>query len=312
MVQNHMKAVKQFPGLYDRNGRYIYRAVIPLMLRPVVGKTEFKRSLGTDSLREAKRLWAEADAEFVRIRQDAERQLGARSNQAPQRQRELRLNDVEPIVREWHSFRLSEEFNILASLSRLERKDQTRVDAIRAEYEGYVEIAHWRWRETAKSVIEHLCNKYAFELPQPGALVWNAFADRIIEARVDLSRRILARIDDDFSKNPFGTDPSLTDPIEPAPAVNPGSIGQQHAAVNRMVLGDEIDRFVDDPARGVGPATRKANRSRLRVLREHFGSDRDLKTISSHEMEVFRDLLLQGLSEETGLSRVGRFRSVLG
>jgi len=75
MVQKHMKKVENFPRLYERDGRYVFRAAIPMHLREAVGSSEYKRTLGTDSLKEAKHAWAQTDAEFERIKANAQASL---------------------------------------------------------------------------------------------------------------------------------------------------------------------------------------------------------------------------------------------
>ena len=285
-----MIAVKQYPGLYERNGRYFYRAVVPERLRSIIGKTEFKRTLGTDSLREARLRWAEAGAEFDRIKREAEQHLNNGTLSQFPSLRVLRLADVEPLVREWHAFRLDAEFNTLERLCRSERTDSARIAAIEEEYKLYVDLANWRWRESARSVIEHLCDQAGFERPAPGTLTFNTFADRINAARVDLSKRVLHRINDDFSEHPPGADPSFAQSPDAVGSVNPSS---QESNLSVLLLGEEIDRYVNDPARGVSEGTRKANRSRLRVLEEYFGADQQLVMISGRDMEAFRNLLLE-------------------
>ena len=42
------------PFKHPKSGVYYYRRVVPAPLRPVLGRTEFRISLGTKSLREAK------------------------------------------------------------------------------------------------------------------------------------------------------------------------------------------------------------------------------------------------------------------
>jgi hypothetical protein len=58
------------PFKHPKSGVYYYRRVVPQSLRAALGKTEFRISLGTKDLREAKRLYldkaAHVEAEFAR------------------------------------------------------------------------------------------------------------------------------------------------------------------------------------------------------------------------------------------------------
>ena len=287
-----MKAVKQYPGLYERNGKYHFRAVVPNNLRRALGFSEFKRSLGTDSLREARLRWAELSAEFERIKQEARDQASAIPCERPALS-DIALSDVEPLVREWHAFRLKAELDTLSQLNHLEREDHARLARIKEAHQGYTDITHWRWRASAWSVMKHLCEKAELATPPEGSPTFNRFADRINAARADLARRVLKRLEDDFSDNPPGSDPSFTQGTDCVDVVNPGSREDATHSAKPLLLGEEIDRYVNDPARGVSEGTRKANRSRLRILEAYFDADLPIKAISSREMEAFRNVLLE-------------------
>ncbi|QNL18853.1 site-specific integrase [Hyphobacterium sp. CCMP332] len=287
-----MKKVEGFPRLYERAGRYVFRAAIPMHLREAVGLSEFKRTLGTDSLKEAKRAWAQIDAEFEQVKANAQSSLkGVYAARPSITKQALHISDIEALVSDWHAFRRGAEFEVLRGLSRSDRTGQQRLDAIREEMEGYADLRHWKLRQSASDVIDHLCDKHNFEKPKEGGAIWNRFADRIMEARVDVSRRVLARMNDDFSSHPANADVSFVEEQPGHPHLNPGSNGGDVAA-DALLLGEQIASYVNDRGRSVSDATRRANRGRLRVLAEYFGKGTDIRSITQRQMEAFRDTLL--------------------
>ena len=117
MVQKYMKKVEGFPRLYERAGRYVFRAAIPMHLREAVGLSEFKRTLGTDSLNEAKRAWAQIDAEFEQVKANAQSSLKGVYGTRPTITRQaLHISDIDVLVRDWHAFRMGAEFEVLRGL----------------------------------------------------------------------------------------------------------------------------------------------------------------------------------------------------
>tara|TARA_R110002126_G_scaffold5275_5_gene28019 strand:- start:984 stop:2660 length:1677 start_codon:yes stop_codon:yes gene_type:complete len=264
-----------------------------MRLRETVGLSEFKRTLGTDSLKEAKRAWAQIDAEFELIKANAQASLAGvyAAGSSAKTKQALDISDTEVLVRDWHAFRLGAEFEVLRGLSRSDRTGQQRLDAIREEMEGYADLRHWKLRHSTSDVIDHLCDKHNFEAPKEGGAIWNRFADRIMEARVDVSRRVLARMNDDFSSHPANADVSFVEEQPGHPHLNPGSNGGD-VVDDALLLGEQIASYVNDRGRAVSDATRSANRGRLRVLAAYFGEDTDIHSITQRQMGAFRDTLL--------------------
>lgn len=61
------------PTKHPKSGVYQFRRAVPDRLRPLLGKTEVKRSLGTKDPQEAKRRHAEVSAQVVAEWADLER-----------------------------------------------------------------------------------------------------------------------------------------------------------------------------------------------------------------------------------------------
>lgn len=287
-----MAAVPGFPRLSRTNAGYQFRGVYPKHLRKIIGASELKRSLSTDSLKDAKLAWAELSAEFDRIKREAQQVFdGVAPSRRLESSQALTLREAERLVREWHAFRLKAEFDILASLPRKERSSEARRLAVKEEIEGHGDLRHWKWRQSASDVMEHLCDQQGFEMPHAESHVWNSFADRIIEARVDVLKRVLARMDDDFSESPLRTDPSFLRPIVDDTPLHPGS-DPATPAQQSLSLNAEIQKYVEDRGRSVSEQTRQANRGRLRLLAAYFGDEHDIRSITSSDMEAFREVVL--------------------
>ncbi len=77
----------------NKNGMWSTRVVIPKELRPIIGRTELKRSLGTKEEREAKLLHPTVLAEFQAEIEKARRKLES----------DTRLTDgvIEAVIFEW-------------------------------------------------------------------------------------------------------------------------------------------------------------------------------------------------------------------
>lgn len=288
-----MVAVPGFPKLSRTNAGFQFRGVYPKHLRKIIGASELKRSLGTDSLSDAKLAWAELSAEFDRVKGEAQQVFdGAKpADHSLRASRALTLREAERLVRSWHAFRLKSEFDILANLPRSERTSDARKRSVQEQIEGHGDLRHWKWRRSAADVIQHLCEQHGFETPLAESPVWNRFADRVIEARVDVLKRVLARMDDDFTDSPLRTDPSFLKPVVDATPLHPGSHSASQAKPP-LSLKAEIQKYVEDRGRAISEQTRQANKGRLRLLPAYFGDEHDIRYITSSDMEAFRETIL--------------------
>jgi integrase len=111
-----------------------------------------------------------------------------------------------------------------------------------------------------------------------------------MEARADIAKRVLARMSDDFSAAPLGTDASFTQREQTPSPLNPGSVPNE--ATSAQSLQELVEGYASDRGRAVSDATRRANRSRLKLLVAYFGATHDLKEIGTREMERFRNTVM--------------------
>jgi integrase len=290
MVQMGMQKVPNHERLYKRGNTYQYRSLIPVELRAYFGgKAEIKKSLKTDSLKEAKVRWAieceKTDREIADARHKLE--TSRNSRRTPTR------SEAWAMVRDWHTEQLEREKLALASASiedlpaRLQhsREEQT----VHAQH-GFVQKFH----PMADAVLGFLCERSDLQTPAPGSEVYCYMADLIHRARADVLRRSIALMENDTNEHPAGIDQiflerpgELQDPQPAATMLNPGS---KHVAVP---LGNAVEAYVNDPTRNAKDSTRRANRDKLSPLVRHFGADADLKDITSEDFEAWTRLLLR-------------------
>lgn len=290
MVQMGMQKVPNHERLYKRGNTYQYRFLVPVELRAYFGgKSEIKKSLKTDSLKEAKVRWAIECETTDKEVAEARAKLGERPDAA----RLPTSNEAWAMVRDWHSERLEREKLALANAPR-----ETLPNRIEKELEE--QSAHGllgkvgRFHPMADDVLRFLCERKGLSAPAQGSSLYNEMADLIHRARADVSLRMIALMRCDFNDHPDGVDRVFLDgppetvaaPLTSA-ALNPGS------SSSRVRLVDAIDTYVDDKARGIKESTRRANRDKLAHLLRHFGPDTDLNTISSADFDEWTQLLLR-------------------
>lgn len=290
MVQMGMQKVPNHERLYKRGNTYQYRFLVPVELRAYFGgKSEIKKSLKTDSLKEAKVRWAIECETTDKEVAEARAKLGERPDAA----RLPTSNEAWAMVRDWHSERLEREKLALANAPR-----ETLPNRIEKELEE--QSAHGllgkvgRFHPMADDVLRFLCERKGLSAPAQGSSLYNEMADLIHRARADVSLRLIALMNLDLNDHPDGVDHVFLDGPPSSPENNHISEtlhpGSNHVAVP---LGDTVEAYVTDPTRNAKDSTRRANRDKLAPLVRHFGADADLKDITSEDFEAWTRLLLR-------------------
>lgn len=290
MVQMGMQKVPNHERLYQRGNTYQYRVLIPAELRAFFGgKSEIKKSLKTDSFKEAKVRWAieceKTDREIADARHKLAKSSGGRRTPSK--------SEAWAMVRDWHTEQLEKEKLALASASIEDlpaRLQHSREEQTAHAQHGFVQKFH----PMADAVLGFLCERNDLQTPAPGSEVYCYMADLIHRARVDVLRRSIALMENDTNEHPAGIDRVFLDgpgeQQDPQPAATMLNPGSKHVAVP---LGNAVEAYVNDPTRNAKDSTRRANRDKLSPLVRHFGADADLKDITSEDFEAWTRLLLR-------------------
>jgi hypothetical protein len=179
MVQMGMQKVPHHERLYKRGNTYQYRFLIPVELRAYFGgKSEIKKSLRTDSLKDAKVRWATECEKTDREIADARHKLARRGNS----HRTPTQSEAWAMVRDWHSEQLEKEKLALSSASIDDLPK--RLQHSREEQTAHAQIGFGRkFHPMADAVLGFLCERNDFQPPAPSAEVYAYMADLIHRAR---------------------------------------------------------------------------------------------------------------------------------
>ncbi|WP_295693391.1 DUF6538 domain-containing protein [uncultured Maricaulis sp.] len=158
-----MQKVPHHERLYKRGNTYQYRFLVPAELRAYFGgKSEIKKSLKTDSLKEAKVRWARECAQTDREIADARHKLETSSNS----HRTPTKSEAWTMVRDWHTEQLEREKLALASASIEDlpaRLQHSREEQTAHAQHGFVQKFH----PMADAVLGFLCERNDLQTPAP-------------------------------------------------------------------------------------------------------------------------------------------------
>jgi len=266
-------------NLIQRNGRWYFNRAYPKDLWPVVGRSPFRLSLGTDSLEEAQRQRGSAEHRYWAAVDEARRKFGESHPRA--------LTEVEAvaIVSRWFAQRNRE---LDASHLHQPTPLDAWADAVQGNEYGIVDTT----RRLGMNEIDSYAPLAARVLEAEGIKVdpssrgYKTLLQLLIRANKELSAIDLARLKGDFGYRP--ADPVMLAALE-APA------GQTRT------IADLIRDYqtAKEQKRRWSESTKTAHKPVYRLLRETFGAARDLRTLDREEgRELFQ--MIVGLPVNLG------------
>lgn len=263
VVHNAGKAVpRRASHLQLRGNVYWLRLRVPDVLRPVIGKTEIRKSLGTSDYREAQLL-----ARIKRVDIDAE-WAGLRRRLSPVAVTELSDREVWQLAAQW--FVEAEKLNDRSD-DRWEALDDAKrdLDALSTPYNLAV---------TSYQQAERLLAKEGIKL-DPGSESWMKLDGFIRNGLIELARRDIQR---SFPQVPLPTDPQFAT-LTKATILHP---------VAKFTVKKLIAAFQSDPTHS--PMSKKTTLKRdaqWHAITEFFGAATEIDRIDRETVKKFLELL---------------------
>jgi integrase len=269
-----MEEVRKPSRLQRRGHRFFLRMAVPAELRPIVGKLEITRALGTGDYAEACRRLPMASAEAEAVLADARRRLAAGPATT------LPEHEAKGLVLSWF---WSAERQVQAAevasvpIAPEEVLSEAMVDAAELAAPGAAFDP-----DTGPSV-QHVARQIlqaANVALDPAGADWRRFLELIRRAMLEQSRRGQARLQGEFGAE---LDP-LFRGIRPE--------ADPPAAPRGLTVAKLVDAYMDDPARAAVTAkTRIDYAFAFRVLREVVGADTLARDVGREQARAVRDLL---------------------
>lgn len=248
--------------LHKRGGVYQLRVRVPDALRPLVGKTEIWKSLGTGDLKEA-----QESARAVRVKIDGE-WAALRRQLAPARAETLSDAEIWNLVVKW--FVAAEKKNADPKNMPTDRRE---AEIERSNVETWDLAAPSIFTEAVK-----LLKEEGIDLDQssPAFLRLQQILHR---AAIETERRQFARHFPDPAYKPDAEFQAITQQTTLQP-------------VAKNTLATAMEAVENDPTKPkVAGKTAVKREAQWRVLKEFFGTDADMKAITRQQVRDFMTLL---------------------
>lgn len=270
------------PRLQRRGSRYFLRVRVPDDIRPIIGKTEIKRALGTSVHREAvdraRVASVEVDGEFALARRKLNGSAGAEAavNRKPTDA------EIRHMVLTW--FRAAEERGH-AEVAALHTEEREK--ALEVSRDDEVDLSLGYCDETAASIqqlVNPIFEANGFEPRKVGNREYHLACKLLHRALVELNQRRRDQL------TGFATDPQFE------ALINGHTLAQSAlvAPPRAVTLGALIDLYQNDPGRaGLSAATAMAQRVVFRALKELLGAEKPANAITRADCRAVRDLLLR-------------------
>lgn len=281
-----MQKVPNYERLYKRGNTYQYRFLIPEELRGFFGgKSEIKKSLRTDSQKEAIGRWAIECERTNTLIAEAKHAISNKASVA----RVPTSAEAWSLVRDWHESRLQAQKKVAALIAPEDIEERIRHE--KEHRDAFVLFGRGRkMHAMTHEVMNFLCEREGLQVPEPETEIFNLMADLIHRARIDTGNRVIAFLSGDMNDHPEGIDRVFLSPPTVEPELNSVNLGSKTPCVR---LAQAIDEYASDPARSVADSTRRSNRDKLSFLVRYFGAEADLSAITSDQFAEWTRLLLR-------------------
>ncbi|WP_105200488.1 site-specific integrase [Pseudoalteromonas sp. T1lg10] len=287
------------PQRHPKSGIYYFRMVVPQDLRPIIGKREFKASLGTTNTTEAKRLFSEHYQHALKQVELARLKLSGQSNV------ELSFKDCAILAERWYVHTKSdiEQSGLLSDyVSRnydIEGKAGARffglADTLSITPPELDTASESELAELADDLSEEITSQLEREsiVIQPNSTVFRRLAAAFLPYVFRLDSVCRARYKNDWSYEPVTIKVGLE---ELSTKVSPRVLPKQKALVNNSIS-SVLERFLEsEKVKHSGSLSRlkTLNETSLKVERfiEIIG-DKGIGDVSRGDVMAYRDTLLQ-------------------
>ena len=258
--------------LLNRNGRWYFSKAYPKDLWAITGPSPFRKSLGTDSLPAA-----------MRARPDAERLYhskvdAARATLEGRSPRQMTEVEAMGLVAKWFT---EEDAERTAALEAAQSSLMD-IDGALAEIDSLVVDA----KQAIAEADVHAVRPLALQLLSDAGLEadvkskeFRVFMSALLRGRRELLALERKRVLGEFAVQP--SDPLIARALAGAPMV-PAKV---------RTVADMIDGFVADNTPKWAPSTRKATEAPLRIMKEFFGTDRDITTLTRDDGRALHEIV---------------------
>lgn len=249
--------------LLNRKGVWYFNKAYPKPLWTITGKSPFRLSLRTTSLRDAERAKPAAERLYWAAVDAAQVQLG------PKQPRQFTELEAVGLVAQWFKNEDAERMEAVAEA----HSPLMDIDASLRELDGQDAETRQAIAEGDLNTVLPLAKRLASEAGlefDPKAKAAKSFMLALLRGRRELLMLERARVLGDYTATP--SDPVIQKALEGVPRTT-----------KVRTVGDLIDGFKGDSVGGWSPATVKAVEAPFHVLREFFGASKDVSTITRED-----------------------------
>lgn len=263
-----------------KTGIYEFRRVVPERLRPVIGKREVVRSLGTKDAAEAKirnkRVGQEVDDLFTQ----AEAKLAASEAPLVWDDPAFTLAHAEALAAEWLQERLAAD-----ATRRAEGPPLTEMSAFLQSMAGLEDgervraAVSMRHYDLVAAFVTPIVDKHSLPFASHGP-AWRRLASAVARATKELVAERDRRAKGDWP---------LAVPATPALPFPPVALGKPAQPTEKTTFGEVFENYVTE--RALPPDTEKAYRTTVRLLHDILGTS-DATPVAFFEKSHIRDFKL--------------------
>lgn len=275
--------------LQRRGNRWFLRVRVPAELRPVIGKSEIIRALKTGDRALADVRCREARVEVDKLFADARMRLQARDGAI----RPLPINPLPKLdhlpvatpspavlhnmAARFFAERSADTYSrVLRDGVSDEAADMAGADAaMLASEEGAADVDHALYGVLARAGVRL----------DPQSDAYRLLRDLIRRAMVEDAARAEARYRGAIAEPTFDPAFANVQPVAPTAPADP-------ARPAGLTLRELIEKYENDPGRGVNERTKIGYRVIFRAVSEVIGPDRDVRTISREDCRRVRDVIV--------------------
>ena len=276
---------KRDPRLTVRGNTYYVRVKVPEALRAagLVPFREFKKSLGTSNLAEARRLlpheliWI--DAEIAAARRKLEGKVAKTLSRSEARGMVVQLLHTREVKR------------LQAPGGGPDKLGHAEAEADAADwFEALKDPDDDEARNVVSNAARRLLENSGIEL-DTSSPEWRDFLLLVRRAYVEEARRTLREIRSDFSNAPGD---AMFEGIDGRSPLPPGETVAQSSSTKTITFSEVISRFRREPDQlALSPKSTGSNVARDKLFNEFFGADTPVAAISRQDVAGFVELLLR-------------------